>query len=98
MNDNSMNLAAGQPIVNTEMPRTSMRVENAESQIRHNIAVNQAPVDVNSNMDTAAPVNQPKQNSFLGAKKNITPSYKNVEENDFGGIRIPEFLKKNRNK
>ena len=98
MNDNSMNLAAGQPVVNTEMPRTSMRVENAESQIRHNIAVNQAPVDVNSNMDTAAPVNQPKQNSFLGAKKNITPSYKNVEENDFGGIRIPEFLKKNRNK
>ena len=30
--------------------------------------------------------------------KKVTPSYKVDVDNDFGGIRIPEFLKKNRNK
>ena len=92
--DNSMNLATGQPAVNAEMPKTSMRVENAQSQIRHDIAVNQSNVDVNSNVNA----NNTAKSSFLGGNKKITPSYKNVEESDFGGIRIPEFLKKNRNK
>ena len=91
--DNSMNLATGQPAVNAEMPKTSMRVENAQSQIRHDIAVNQSNVDVNSNVNA----NNTTKSSFLGGNKKITPSYKNVEESDFGGIRIPECLKKNRN-
>jgi cell division protein FtsZ len=99
VNQNTMNLATGQPAINVEMPRTAMRPENIESQVRHNIAVNQGAVDVGASANTANVnnMNSNMVNTNTPSKK-ITPSYKSVEESDFGGIRIPEFLKKNRNK
>ncbi len=98
LNTNQANLAATQSVAAGQMP-TTPRVEVAESAVRHNVAVNQtvAPVQpqaqVTQTQATAAttPV-QPVMN------ERVTPSYKNDSDNDFGGIRIPEFLKKNRNK
>ena len=87
-NNNQANLGAGQSVAAAQMPSAANpKVETAESALRHNIAVNQTAMPAQNTMANQAPNNE-----------RVTPSYKNDSDNDFGGIRIPEFLKKNRNK
>ncbi|MBE5934324.1 MAG: cell division protein FtsZ [Lachnospiraceae bacterium] len=91
LNNNQANLAATQSVAAQQMPATP-KVEVNEAVARQNIAVNQTVTPVQTNQ---AQVTQPTQPTM---NERVTPSYKNDSDNDFGGIRIPEFLKKNRNK
>ena len=91
VNNNQANLAATGSVAAAQMP-VAPKVEVAESVVRHNVAVNQTVSPVQTNQAQVNQVAQPSMN------ERVTPSYKNDSDNDFGGIRIPEFLKKNRNK